>query len=402
MLKLIRQELLQPRGSNQVGLKQFNERVVLEAIRLNGALPKAELARFTGLTPQTIGLISSRLIQAGLLLREDPVRGRIGQPSVPLRLNPEGAFGIGIKIGRRSTDALLVDLTGKVRARLVLDYAFPDAATLLPAVVEHLERLTNVLGSQAKRLVGVGVAAPFLMGGWHRLLGLSQAQSEVWNAIDLAAEVQTMTALPVSFARDTSAACLAELVQGKGRDLKSFLYLFVDTFVGGGLVLQSRLHAGVHGNGGAVASMPLGLAQGGQPPDQLLSRASLWDLEQNFIANALAPGAAYDERAMIEPWLTHTETWTLSAANALAQTIVSGTAFTDVDAVVIDGSMTPALRASLVQQIEKALDGYNWEGLWKPTLHQGSIGSDARALGGALLPLHANFSPNREVFLKVT
>jgi hypothetical protein len=31
----------------------------------------------------------------------------------------------------------------------------------------------------------------------------------------------------------------------------------------------------------------------------------------------------------------------------------------------------------------------------------GTIGSDARALGGALLPLHANFSPDRELFLKI-
>ena len=46
---------------------------------------------------------------------------------------------------------------------------------------------------------------------------------------------------PVSFARDTAAACVAELVAGRGRDLKSFLYLFVDTFVGGGLVINSHL-----------------------------------------------------------------------------------------------------------------------------------------------------------------
>jgi hypothetical protein len=29
------------------------------------------------------------------------------------------------------------------------------------------------------------------------------------------------------------------------------------------------------------------------------------------------------------------------------------------------------------------------------------MGSDARALGGALTPLHASFAPDRELFLKV-
>ena len=85
---------LRPRGSNQVGMRQFNERVVLQALRLHGALPKADLARLTGLTAQTIGLITARLDEDGLILKQDRVRGRIGQPSVPLSLNPDGAYAI--------------------------------------------------------------------------------------------------------------------------------------------------------------------------------------------------------------------------------------------------------------------------------------------------------------------
>jgi predicted NBD/HSP70 family sugar kinase len=411
---------LRPRGSSQIGLKQFNERVVLQAIRLHGALPKADLARLTGLTSQTIGLISARLMQAGLLLRETPLRGRIGQPSVPLSLNPDGAFGIGIKIGRRSTDSVLVDLKGQVRKRLIFKYRFPDAQSLLPTVQEHLMTLQDDLGPKRSRLVGLGVAAPFQMGGWHKMLGLSAEQSEAWNQIDLGQSVQKMTDLPVYFARDTAAACVAELVQGRGRDLKSFLYIFVDTFVGGGLVLNSQLHAGVHGNAGAVASLPLSLAREpcidsqviepdaghGEPiandsPEQLISQASLWDLEQQFLKVSLDPTAAYDERAMLDPWMPLTLAWTVSAANALAQSIVSGTAFVDVDAVVIDGSLTPSLLAALLVKIKAALLRYRWEGLWMPQLHPGVIGNDARALGGALLPLHANFAPDNDIILKV-
>jgi len=37
----------------------------------------------------------------------------------------------------------------------------------------------------------------------------------------------------------------------------------------------------------------------------------------------------------------------------------------------------------------------------RPDIIAGTIGSDARALGGALMPLYANFAPDREVFLKL-
>jgi predicted NBD/HSP70 family sugar kinase len=383
-------------------MRQFNERVVLQAIRLNGSLPKADLARLTGLTAQTVGLITTRLEEDGLLLRQDRVRGRIGQPSVPMALNPDGAFSMGIKIGRRSADWLLVDFTGVVRARETFSYSFPDVDMLLPQVQSRMRSLQEGLGPLASRIVGVGVAAPFNLGGWHRMLGLSAGVSDQWNHIDLAARVQAMTDAPVSFAKDTQAACVAELVSGRGRDLKSFLYLFVDTFVGGGLVLNSHLHGGIHGNAGAVASLPLQVAQGGVMPEQLLAHASLWELEQHFKGQGLDPAAAYDERALEGSFAPITEAWLASAALGLAQCVVSGTAFLDLDAVVIDGSFTRAMLERLIEQTTKALHQYDWEGLWPARVIAGSIGSDARALGGALLPLHENFAPDRDLFLKVT
>lgn len=393
---------LRPRGSNHVGMRAFNERVVLQAIRLHGALPKADVARLTGLTAQTIGLITARLEEDGLLLRQERVRGRIGQPSVPLALNPDGAFSLGINIGRRSADWLLVDFTGTVRERRSLDYAFPDLEQLLPAIQGNITALRNSLGPLADRLVGVGVAAPFQLGGWHRMLGLSDDQSQRWNHIDLRAEVQGMTEAPVVFAKDTAAACVAELVGGRGRDIKSFLYLFVDTFVGGGLVINSHLHTGKHGNAGAVASLPMRLGNTLQSAEQLVSCASLWELEQRFQALQLDPHAAYDERALTPPYVQETQAWIAKAANALAHSIVSGTAFLDVDAVVIDGSFSRTLLSLVIAQTTAALAHYNWEGLWPTSIVAGTTGPDARALGGALLPLHANFAPDQDLFLKVS
>lgn len=393
---------LRQRGSNHVGMRQYNERVVLQALRLHGSLPKAELARQTGLTAQTIGLITTRLEEDGLIVRDAPVRGRIGQPSVPLRLNPDGAFSIGIKVGRRSTDWLLVDFGGHVRERLTLAYAFPDAQLLLPALGENLRQLSAGLGPLAERLVGVGVAAPFVMGGWHRLLGLSDAQAQAWNEVDLAREVQGMTDLPVSFARDTAAATVAELVAGRGRELRSFLYLFVDTFVGGGLVIHSHPHVGVHGNAGAVASLPWpGETTGTGTRQQLIHQASLWELEERLQALGLDRMAAYDQRALAGPHEAPARQWLAQAAQALAHAVVSGTAFLDLDAVVIDGSLDRAMLDALIAQTRDALQSHNWEGLWQPALHAGQIGSDARALGGALLPLHSHFAPDPELFLKV-
>jgi len=407
---------LQPRGSSQGGLRQYNERVVLQAIRLHGALPGAEIARQTHLTAQTVSMITKRLLDDGLLVKGAPVRGKVGQPSVPLSLDPDGAFAIGVKVGRRSIDVLLVDFTGAVRQRWSRDYRYPEPAALLAEIAARLSDLRDTLSAgQFSRLQGIGIAAPFSIGGWQTLLDMPPEVAARWPNFDLRAEVAALAGeLPVTVLKDTAAACLAELVAGRGRSIKTFLYVFVDTFIGGGLVLDSQLRAGLHGNAGAIGSLPLALAAhrplhgGVQPrgsglpaPPQLLSVASLLNLELLYGSAGLDITAVADQRALQAPWRPHTEAWLDDAAAAVALAVNSAACLLDLECVILDGSFSRELQAALQQALDAALDHYSWEGVTRPRLLAGTIGSDARALGGALLPLHASFAPDRDLFLKI-
>ena len=395
---------LRPRGSNHVGMGQFNERVVLQAVRLHGSVAKADIARLTHLTPQTVQTIIVRLEADGLVKKLAPVRGKVGQPSVPMALNPDGAFSIGIKIGRRSMDMLLVDFCGQVRERVSLTYVFPDPDTLFAEIDTRLQALCKSLPPKHRaRLHGVGIAAPLSLEGWQTLLGIAPQQAAKWTYIDIRERVMAMIELPVVFVKDTAAACVAELVAGRGRSIKSFLYIFVETFIGGGLVLDSQLRGGLHGNAGAVGSLPLGLSHidAAGPPAQLLSLASLFNLEARFRKQGLDETASTDERALAPPWRQHTRGWLREAGPAVALAVNSAACLLDLEGVIVDGSFSPALLNALLAEVECALDRYSWEGVTRPAVLAGTVGSDARAIGGALLPLYANFAPDRDLFLKL-
>jgi predicted NBD/HSP70 family sugar kinase len=401
-----RHEPLRPRGSNQGGMRQFNERVVLQAIRLQGSCPKAEIARLTHLTAQTVQIIIARLEADELVRKLAPVRGKVGQPSVPMALNPDGAFSIGVKIGRRSLDMLLVDFTGQVRERVSLDYAFPDPDTLFDEIGSRLRQLRKALKPALReRLSGIGVAAPLSLGGWNELLGVAPELAAKWHRIDVRERVAALGAaagLPVVFVKDTAAACVAELVAGRGRSMRSFLYVFVDTFIGGGLVLDSHLFGGVGGNAGAVGSLPLGLGtRSAKPPEQLLNIASLWNLEAVYAQAGLEVTAWTDARALTAPWLPRTRAWLAEASRAIALAINSAACLLDLEGVIVDGSFSRELLQALMSEVELALDRYSWEGVARPQVLAGTIGSDARAIGGALLPLYANYAPDRDLFLKI-
>ena len=110
-------------------MRLYNERLILSLVRRYRQLSKVEVARLTGLSVQTASATMNRLQLDGLLRREAPQRGRVGQPTVPLSLDPEGAFSLGLKIGRRSCELVLVDFDGKLRQRAFETFAYPTPAT---------------------------------------------------------------------------------------------------------------------------------------------------------------------------------------------------------------------------------------------------------------------------------
>lgn len=386
-------------GSNHVGMRQFNERIVLQSIRLHGALPKAEVARLTRLSAQTASVIINGLLKDGLVTKRARVRGRIGQPSVPIALNPDGAFTLGIKVGRRSLDVLAMDFVGTVRHRESLVYDYPAPSRVFPAIESRIAKVEARLGKLADRLVGVGVAAPLWIGGWRDFLSAPEDEMRDWEGIDIRERIQAMTALPVEFAKDTTAACAAELVIGQGRAVNHFLYLFIGTFIGGGLVVDGRLHPGPRGNAGAVGSLPL-RAGGAKSAQQVLHKASGLVLEQLLAGHGWPAAAAHDERALTGDARELTDTWLADACPALALTAASAAALLDLDAIVVDGSMHRDLVARIVEGTDEALDGFSWEGITRPQILAGHVGADARAIGGAILPLYAHFAPTHEQLLK--
>ena len=136
---------------------------------------------------------------------------------MPLSLAGDGAYSVGIKVGRRSMDVLLIDFTGAVRERSTLDYRFPDPDELLAEIDKRLAALRRKLGPDKRdRVQGVGLAAPLAIGGWQQLLGFSADLAARWQQLDLHRAAQAVSPWPVMVIKDTAAACVAELVGGRG------------------------------------------------------------------------------------------------------------------------------------------------------------------------------------------
>src|SRR6185436_180580 len=151
-------------GTNLGGASAHNRRVVFEALRVNGALSRAELARATQLTAQTVSNIIEEFERDGLAVPEQPIRGARGQPATPYRILPGGAYAIGVQLDRHQILGIAVDLTGKPLVRRLhhLPAGGPKTGmTVLLQLIEDLRKeLARVDPKSPEKLLGLGVAMP--------------------------------------------------------------------------------------------------------------------------------------------------------------------------------------------------------------------------------------------------
>lgn len=387
------------RGTNQSGVRLYNERLVLSLIRTHSSLPKADLARMTHLSPQTVSIIVNALEADGLLLRGSPRRGKVGQPLVPYALNPRGAFFLGLKVGRRSSDMVLLDFTGHQLGRIHSPHSYPTPEGTVDLAQRGIEELAGALsGEERNRIAGIGIAAPFEIWKWESQFGAPPDVRERWRRTDLPSAVAKISPWQVYFHNDATAACAAELVLGTGMRQENFLYIFIGSFIGGGVVINGHLLPGRTGYAGAIAPLPVPLPQGGF--NQLMKSGSIYVLAERLAEEGHDPGVLWrdpdDWGELGEP----VDGWIDTAGTSIGLACVSAASIIDFSHFVIDGACPRAVLNRLVARIRTAVDTFDRQGLAPFEIVAGTIGSAAREIGGACLPLLANFSQDREVLFK--
>ena len=376
------------KGSNQVHVRGFNERLILNLIRQYDQLTKAETTRATGLSPNAVSMIFRALEDENLLLREEPIRGKIGQPSTPLRLNPSARHYVGFKIGRRSFDLVVIDFTGKILARRTSQHSHPTPVAMCAFFKHEIRSLLRSAHLRRDDIDALGVAMPSELWHWTDDFDAPKTEMEAWRDFDVASALHKILPVPISIENDGTAACRAERVFGPHTLKQDVIYFFVGTLIGGGIVLNGSVYVGRRGNSGGFGPLRVPDEPGGH---RLIDHASLVVLEKLVAGEGHDPSAIYDEGfdwSALEPALSH---WIARAARSLAHAIVSTLSVIDFEAVVVDGALPEECRGRLLREINSELAKLDLQGVMHPDLSSGHFGTVARALGAASYRIATDF-----------
>lgn len=233
-------------GLNQMSVRGHNERLILDLLRREGTLSRLEIGQRTGLSAQTISVLVRALLKEKLILEGETSRGRVGPPTTPFSLNPEGAFALGIYAGARVIDGCLLDFKGALRG--THRQHLRDDIDVADQVTELASRLLDATSDVAKtRCLGVGLGvnqthwsrdSGIGKNGWHPDSGLDVVEARLTNE----------TGLPCYILDDTTSAATGQVLYGDPVTQSNFLYCHIGARTQARVVLHGQAQVGYDEN----------------------------------------------------------------------------------------------------------------------------------------------------------
>lgn len=392
-------------GSNLVHTRQYNLRIVHEVIRLYGPLSRADVARHTDLTAQTVSNLVRDLLEHGLVHEGAPRReGGRGAPSSALTLNPDGAFAIGLDFNRDHLTGVLVDLAGVVRQRESVEFELPTPRQALDRMTRMSESLVARQGLARAQVCGVGIGIPGPMHVADSGNGyvVNPKSFPGWHRVPLADQLRERLDLTVILENNATAAAVGERWYGAGRHIATFFYLFFGSGLGGALIVDGRPFEGFSGNAGEIGYLPFTLVGDPEQGDAergdeiphvglVFSLVRLYEALQAAGARARTPEDLDRLFAARHPRLL---AWLDAAVEHLVGVVLAVEFVVDPEAIVFGGRLSDRLLDALLQGVAARLPARHIaEKAATPRLLLGTAGSDAAALGVATLPVHEYLSP---------
>lgn len=399
-------------GTNLPRVADYNQGIVLEAIRVVDGISRIELAENTGLTAQTVSNIVKRLIDRGLVVEADRVMSGGGKPRVRLRANPESAYAIGVQIDGDETSFVVADLTGKVVTRERRPtFQEQGPSRVIEQVASSVKQIVKKAAIPDDKTLGIGVACP---GPLDQARGVVFQPPNLlgWQEVPLKDLLERETGYSVVVDNDATAAAIGERWFGGAKSTSNFALVYAGVGIGAGLFVEDHVYRGTTANAGEFGHMTLNpdgpecfcgnrgcvevycsprgltlavrdrLGQG--EPSSLKTAYDMRPENVDFQAVGLA---ALSGDALATEELR-------KSATLLGYGVVNLVNLLDVELVVLGGKGFRDLGQIYKQEIERVLQRRLIARQFrKVEVRLSEAGEDAGALGAASLVLHRAYSP---------
>lgn len=237
-------------GNNKF-LKELNQKTILDLVRVNKAVSKADLSQLTGLSPTAVGMIVNKLLEKGYVHETGTGESKGGRKPMMLELKPDSFYTAGIDIDVCSMNMVLIDITSRIVYTKQVDTApnltAEETCTLIGV---ELKKILKQNAIKQEKVLGIGISVPGLIENDTQKIIL--APNLGWKDIDLRRNIAISDKLPVYVENEAMASAICENWIGSCQGVNNFICINIRSGIGSGIFTEGRLYRGAGGSAGEV------------------------------------------------------------------------------------------------------------------------------------------------------
>jgi len=229
--------------------KERKNLAVLESIKRNGPISKADISKMTKLNIVTVSNYVNTFIEKGLVIEKGLDVSSGGRRPTMVELSPKANYVIGIDLGVNNIIGILGDLDAKVIRKEKAKRPKDSAEKVINTIVEIIGKLIKTPDVDSNKIAGVCIGASGVIDKEAGTVRCTEGVASIYVPINNILEQKF--GISTFIEHDATAAAYGEWSLGLGAEARVMLYMYSGD--GCGIIINGEIYHGVSGTAGEVS-----------------------------------------------------------------------------------------------------------------------------------------------------
>lgn len=374
---------------DQTYIKKKNLHLVLNLIKNNKAISRADIVKMTNMSPTSISRIVGNLIDLGLVRETETYSSGVGRKAILLEINLKSILTVGAYINKHIIKAGIVDFGGGILYEEKIESEIDKLPynKIIDIVCELIKKVINKSGVDESRIVGMGISLPGIIDySTGNVLMSSQLK---WKNVQLGKNIEEKLGIKTIVDNDVKVEALAESIYGVGKDIEKLALISFGRGVGSALIVNGDIFRGTTNIAGEIGHITID-PNGTLCPCGRRGCLQTFIIEESIIAEANKVKKTNSLLEVFE-YAQSGEQWARSIIDRcltyMCITINTVICMYNPDTVVIKGSLINVF-PDMNRLVKEKLKDFTWDQLKGSfQIIESKLGSRSHIIGGATLAL---------------
>lgn len=235
-------------------VKQINKSLVLDIIKSQDFISRAEVSQRSGLNKGTVSALVNELIDSDLIREMGPGQSSGGRRPVMLSFNQRAGYSIGVDLGVNYILGILTDLQGNIVQEKNIKLNHFTFDFVVHQLISVIQCLIDATPSSTLGIIGIGIGVPGMVDHNGTVLFAPKFN---WGSVNLKEKIADQFNTSVIIENDANAGSYGEMLYGTGKDISNLIYVGVGGGIGTGVIIGNELYKGTTGIGGEMGHVTI-------------------------------------------------------------------------------------------------------------------------------------------------